>query len=88
MQSTGNEKSRLEVQELGNKIGYGNMMYLASEIWREEIQGEGLEGGEFVVGPARTGTVECGCKWPYLCDWCCGCGWLTKKVKQIKDTTP
>lgn len=39
------------VRELGARIGYGNMMHLAQECWRELLITQGLEGGEFSLGP-------------------------------------
>ena len=30
-------------------------------------------------------TVPCGCKSQSSCDWCCGAGWLTGKVKALQD---
>lgn len=68
-------------------IGYGNMMHLARDLWRDKLASmtPSLIGGEFAVGPCVVMTVPCGCKQPHKCDWCCGCGWLTKRVKQAKD---
>lgn len=68
------------IRSLGEQIGFGNMMDLASRIWAEDVSG-----GAFVVGPAKALTVECGCESPKGCDWCCGTGWLTKHVKSVKD---
>jgi hypothetical protein len=42
-------------------------------------------GSEFVVGPCKAEVVACGCDDPVDCEWCAGTGWLTKKVKKMKD---
>lgn len=77
-----------EIKRLGEKVGYGNMMATASDLWRQSHEKQyGFSGGEHIVGPCKIGTVECGCKKPHKCDWCNGCGWLTKHVKNIKDAT-
>jgi hypothetical protein len=60
--------------------GYGRVMQLASELWSRKD----VHGGEFRVGPCAAMTVSCGCLEPHKCDWCEGCGWLTKKVAEIK----
>lgn len=75
---------------LGDDIGYGRMMQLAQELWKENLERENpsLVGGEFAYGPCVAMTVSCECERtdenPH-CDWCCGSGWLTEKVKEIKD---
>ena len=79
-----NEKSSVNL--LGQMIGFGNMMYLASECWRESLAEKGYPvGAEFQVGTCVLLTTPCGCESPKDCDWCCGSGWLTKKVKEVKD---
>ena len=70
------------VRRLGNLIGYGRMMQLAQENWREKLEEDSLGGGEFAYGPCVVFTVPCDCGGS--CDWCCGSQWLTKKVKEIK----
>lgn len=79
--------AKIRVQELGKEIGYGNMMSLAQELWRKNLEKDGIvgAGGEFVVGPCALTTVACGCKEPYNCDWCMGSGWLTVKCKKAKE---
>jgi len=82
------ENHKRQVQRLGAEIGYGNMMDLASQCWREYLVGMGAPpGGEFVVGPCACMVVPCGCELPHKCEWCNGCGWLSKHVKAIKDRT-
>lgn len=88
--SHNNSAEREAVRRLAEEqgIGYGNMMSLARDLWREMLEKKfGLGGGEFAVGPCVVGTVPCGCDRPHECDWCCGCGWLTKHVKRVKDAT-
>lgn len=43
-----------EIRELGQRIGFGALMHGASAIWRIQLQDEGIEGGEFVVGPCQS----------------------------------
>jgi len=78
----GEEEKKL-IKRIGDQIGYGRMMQLAQECWREVLIPQGLEGGEFQSGPCVGMTEPCGCKGG--CDWCAGALWLTKHVKTIKD---
>jgi len=65
------------VKELGHIIGFGNMMHLAQECWKElDIP----ESGVFAVGPCLGFTVPCWCNEPQDCDFCAGSGWVTKGV--------
>lgn len=74
------------VRNLGEQIGYGNMMYLARDNWVESLTEKGYqEGGAFAVGPCLALTVPCDCNRGVGCDWCKGSGWITKKVKELKD---
>lgn len=78
-------RDKYEVTKLGEGIGYGNMMHLAQACWKESLARQGYPtGGEFIVGTCVAMTVPCGCE-RYSCDWCCGSGWLTKHVKEVKD---
>lgn len=36
------------VKQLGEKIGYGHLMSLASSLWREKLSPDGIESGAFV----------------------------------------
>lgn len=47
------EDEKGAIQQLGERIGYGRMMQLAEECWRELLASQGPSGGEFVVGPCR-----------------------------------
>lgn len=72
------------IKREGDKMGYGRMMQLAQECWREYlIEQDYPAGGEFAYGPCVGGTTACGCSGG--CDWCAGSGWLTTHVKRIKD---
>lgn len=78
------------VRQLGDYIGYGNLMQLASEIWGEKLAEMNLKGGEFRVGPCVSGTVECLCvqhrnrHMSTGCNWCNGAGWVTKHVSTVQ----
>lgn len=76
------------VRHLGDQIGFGRIMHLASEEWETVLVNRGpAAGGSFVVGPCRIFTVPCECENPKSCDWCCGSRWLTKHVKKIKEAS-
>jgi hypothetical protein len=84
-----NALEKADVQDLGDRIGYGRMMQLAQECWRESLVAQRYPGFppgmEFQYGPCVSETVPCGCGHVSACDWCCGAGWLTKKVKALQD---
>jgi hypothetical protein len=77
------------MESLGESMGFGRIMQLANECWREKLKKNNMQGGEFVYGPCMALTVPCGCeedrKQGKSCDWCCGSLRLTEKVKAIKD---
>lgn len=76
-----------QLRDVCEAIGYGRSMQLISEWWGLKLG----NGGNFVVGTAKSQAVACGCNdgsKPFEhCDWCCGCGWLTEKVKGLKEET-
>jgi hypothetical protein len=78
-----------EIKRLGKRVGFGFMMKAAQAGWRECLKNwkhGDISGGEFIVGPCVVSTVPCVCmnnKPPGSCDYCCGCGWLTKAVKEL-----
>lgn len=75
------------LRQINPIVPYGVMMTLGQELWRESLIEQGYPpGGEFIVGPCVSMTVACDCENAAHCDWCCGCGWLTKHVKAIKDS--
>lgn len=73
------------VFELGRRMGFGNLMFAASRLW----QGLG-QPGAFSVGPCVESCVPCPHPGltkedpPHKCDWCCGCGWVTKRVLEAQ----
>lgn len=79
------ERERRKVKALGEQIGFGNMMHLASAIW-DEIQ----PGGAFAYGPCTGSTVPCDHqgKPGHKCDWCCGSGWVTERVAEAMEDDP
>lgn len=76
------------VKALGDRIGYGRLMSAAQSCWREVLAGARLQGSEFSVGPCVAMTVKCGCQYTRRsssgCDWCCGAGWVTRKVREVQ----
>ncbi|MFS1436068.1 hypothetical protein [Vibrio lentus] len=61
-------------------LGFGRVMQMASQAWYEKDSH-----GALLVGTAAGLVEKCGCRPEGNCDWCCGAGWLTKKVKSLKD---
>jgi hypothetical protein len=52
------DREKEAVRRLGEAIGFGNMMTLASQCWREMlIERQGSDSGAFTVGPC-VGTVR------------------------------
>jgi hypothetical protein len=75
-----------KVQELGDKIGYGRIMQLAQELWRNKLALEGMAGGELTVGPCAAMMVPC--IHPVVdsnghCKVCCGSGSVTKWIATL-----
>jgi hypothetical protein len=69
-------------------FGFGATMQEVAHLYKIEVNKPyklAAPGSNFVVGPCESMTVPCDCDAPHECDWCCGCGWLTKHVKAIKD---
>lgn len=74
------------VKDVGEAIGYGRTMQMCEQLWKESLKAKGYsEGGAHSVGPCNASLVDCGCKNHVKCDWCCGSGRITKRVKQAKD---
>ena len=74
------------VKGIAELIGYGRVMQIASQAWEEKAISQGLDGSGFVIGPCTALTESCGCvEVEGSCEWCCGSGWLTKHVKELKD---
>lgn len=76
-----NKVEELAVRELGQKIGFGRIMQLCEQLWREELATANMQGGEFAHGPCTAFLVPCPCK-TGSCDWCCGAGRVTKRVRK------
>lgn len=80
-----NDEEENAVRTLADEIGYGRTMQLAEQLWRKKLATTGLEGGEHTTGPCATFMVPCphpptGRDANGHCDWCCGCGRITKRV--------
>lgn len=44
-----NLKTEIEkVKKLGDEIGYGHLMSLASSLWRKKLKSDGIESGAFI----------------------------------------
>ncbi len=81
------------VRDLGNSIGFGRLMQLVEQEWRAFAIMNGTEGSEHTRGPCAAMMVPCGCRdseprrsWysdddMVHCDWCCGAGRVTERVK-------
>lgn len=70
------------VMDLGKNIGFGRLMQLAEQCWREWSAERGIPtGSEHTVGPCAAGMVPCPCGAPVECDWCLGSGRVTKRVR-------
>lgn len=76
------ERVRLAVKRLGDSIGFGRMMQLAESEWRAKLEPQGEAGGEHTTGPCAALMVPCPCESRSNCDWCCGAGRVTKRVRQ------
>lgn len=80
------------VTRLGKSIGFGALMQLAEQAWRDSLP-EREKGDEFAHGPCASALVRCpGCK-PAReagdhCDWCCGSGRVTKRVAEAIASQP
>lgn len=85
------------VRQLGDAIGYGRIMRLAQQLWRDALIGAGHPpGGEFSVGPCAGSLVPCACiddqarddeprEGADHCDWCCGAKRVTARVRAAMD---
>lgn len=80
---------RQAVRKLGDSIGYGNLMSTASDVWASLARANKTDGSNFVVGPCAAMVETCPHEFDasekFLdknghCDWCCGSGWVTKRV--------
>lgn len=78
------DRERAAVAALGRQIGFGRLMQLAEWTWREWLVEHGHpHGGQHTVGPCAAALVPCVCvDKPSSCDWCCGTGRVTKRVRE------
>lgn len=74
------------VQNIGGTMGFGRLMQLAEECWREIAISKGLNGSEHTTGPCAAFMVPC----PHPikddnghCNICCGAGRITKGVAKL-----
>ena len=83
------EQEEKLVREIGRSIGYGRTMQLCEQLWREDlVEIHHLKpGGEHTTGPCAAMMVPCPCQKNGRdanghCDWCCGAGRVTKRVRK------
>jgi len=77
------DREEAEVRDLGDRIGYGRVMQLCEQIWSEEK--EHGRSSALAVGPCVGFLVPCGCGADGAhCDWCCGTGRITKRVRKAQ----
>lgn len=72
------------VQHLGESIGYGRTMQLCEQLWNEK-----MPGAAHSCGPCLACLVPCACVEAgeaATCDWCCGAGRVTKRVRAAQGT--
>lgn len=68
------------VQELAERSGYGFVMQIASELWKDKDATSAIS-----TGPCFGFLVRCphpGSDGDVYCDWCCGSGYVTERVMQ------
>ena len=73
------------VKKLGDEIGYGRLMQLTEEMWREKAE---FKGSELAVGACVSFMVICDHSIKDdngHCKLCCGAGRVTKGVKDLAD---
>jgi len=78
----------LEIRELCERVGYGNVMATASDLWRKIPTMVAPRGGAFMVGPCEGFCQPCrhpdSDRGAVGCDWCEGCGWVTNLVANLQ----
>lgn len=75
------------VRALGLALGFGRLMQLTEQSWRELAVQRDVPGTEFTVGPCARELVPCPHPASSLnvnghCDWCCGDGRVTARVRR------
>jgi len=80
------ERAEQIVRLAGDVIGYGRIMQLCEQFWRESLEESGTPGGELthlhLSGPCAITMVPCPATHDPHCDWCCGAGRVTERVAQ------
>ena len=79
------ERERAEVFQVCEEHGYGRVMQLAEQLWREKVTAEGFAGSEHTTGPCAVFMVPCPAgehARAVPCDWCCGAGRVTNRVAE------
>lgn len=82
-----NTAEGLAVRDLGDRIGYGRVMQLAEQLWRAKLIAQGHPGGEHTTGPCAAFMAPCPCPESGRdaaghCEWCCGAGRVTERVRR------
>ena len=79
-------QSLKQLHETG--CGWGRVMQMTEELWRAEAIADGVPGIEHTHGPCAGLLVPCSCAAaiarsadPIGCDWCCGSGRVTERVR-------
>jgi hypothetical protein len=83
------------VMAAGKRFGFGALMQAAQIAWTKWAAENGVPDSEFVIGPCAAFSVACACTVRNVhrrklldenghCEWCCGCGWVTPKVRKIQ----
>lgn len=70
------------VRLAGQAIGFGRIMQLCEQFWRESLEESGTPGTELTTGPCASSMVPCPAIHDPHCDWCCGTGRVTERVAQ------
>ena len=47
----------LQVKELGEKIGYGKMMHVASKLWKQKLKETGVPEDRAFIPVIKTGEI-------------------------------
>lgn len=84
-----NAQEKILIRDLGLKMGWGRIMQLSEECWKEYADEKGYTGLQHTTGPCAAFMVPC--HHPIKdesghCDICCGAGRITKGVKALLDT--
>lgn len=75
------------VRELGDRIGYGRVMQLAEQIWNRLTPGAAHSTGPCVAFLVRCPCPPSGRDSNGHCEWCCGAGRVTERVRRAMERT-